>query len=64
MPESLVDRLEKVWQVLMVIGEDRMARTVAEAKHALIVQGKQLRGEPVVLNVTAGDSVDTVDGAG
>jgi len=64
MSESLTDRLEKVWQVLMVIGEDHMARTVAEAKHALIVQGKQLRGEPVIFNITASDSVDTQDSAG
>lgn len=64
MGDSLDARLERVWQVLMLIGEDNLARTVAEAKHTLIVQAKQLRGEPQVFTVVASDGVDAADGAG
>ena len=62
--KPLAERLEAVWQVLMVMGEDAMARTVAEAKHRILTHEAQARGEPQVFVVMAEDSVTTRDGAG
>jgi len=64
MADSLDVRLERVWQVLMVIGEDNLARTVAEAKQLINRQAAQLRGEPQVFTVVMDDSASTADGAG
>ena len=55
MADPLEVRLENIWQFLMVIGEDTLARTVAEAKQVILRQAAQLRGEPQVFIVTADD---------
>lgn len=61
---TLESRLERIWQTLMVIGEDAMARDVAEARQQLIRQAAQLRGEPQVFEVVATDAASTEDGVG
>jgi hypothetical protein len=56
--------LEHAWQLLMVIGEDRLARAVAEAKQRIMRYEAQARGEPQVIHVTMDDTVKSRDGAG
>lgn len=56
--------LERAWQLLMVLGEDHLARAVAEAKHRLLRYEAQARGEPQVFKVTTDDGISTGDGAG
>lgn len=62
--EQLTHELERAWQLLMVFGEDRLARAVAEAKQRLLRYEAQARGEPQVISVVMSDSVKSRDGAG
>lgn len=64
MADHLYQSLERAWQLLMVFGEDALARSVAEAKHRLLRYEAQARGEPQVFTVTSDDGVNMKDGAG
>lgn len=60
--DRLTDDLERAWQVLMVLGEDALARAVAEAKQRLLRQHAQAHGEPQVFAVVLSDNANAGDG--